>query len=88
MVIIVRKPTPEEISATDSWHTWTNEVSTFDWSYDEKETCLILKGKATVTGKKGKKISFGSGDFVIFPQGIECTWQITEPICKKYTFGE
>ncbi len=88
MVIIVRKPTPEEISATDSWPTWTKEVSTFDWSYDEKETCLILKGKATVTGKKGKKISFGSGDFVIFPQGIECTWQITEPICKKYTFGE
>lgn len=87
MEIEVRKPTEEEIKITESWPTWSKEVSEFPWSYSEKETCLILKGRAEVVGAGGEKIEFSAGDFVIFPQGLECTWKILEPVEKKYNFG-
>lgn len=88
MTIEVRKPTEEEIKTAGSWSAWEKEVSEFPWSYADKETCLILKGKAEVEGKNGEGASFGAGDFVVFPQGLECTWKIKEPIEKKYKFGE
>jgi len=72
----------------ETWPTWTKEVSEFPWSYNEPETCLILQGKADVTTKEGETVSFGAGDFVVFPAGLECTWKIIEPIEKKYKFGE
>ncbi|HOZ55799.1 MAG: Cupin domain protein [Parcubacteria group bacterium ADurb.Bin316] len=88
MTIEIRKPSEEEIKMAETWPTWTKEVSEFPWSYNEPETCLILKGKAEVTTKEGETVSFGAGDFVIFPAGLECTWKIIEPIEKKYKFGE
>ena len=88
MTIEIRKPSEEEKKLSESWPTWKKEVLEFDWSYNEKETCLILKGKAEVTSKDGETVSFSAGDFVIFPVGLECTWKIIEPIEKKYKFGE
>ena len=88
MIINIRKPTEEEIKMAESWPTWTKEASEFPWSYDEKETCLILKGKAEVTTSEGETVGFGAGNFVVFPVGLKCTWKIIEPIEKKYKFGE
>lgn len=88
MPIKIKKPTEEETKMAEGWSTWTKEVSEFPWSYDEKETCLILQGKAEVTTKDGETVSFGAGDFVVFPPGLECTWKITEAIEKKYKFGD
>jgi len=83
----VRKPTTDEILQTSDWELWTKESSVFSWSYDEKETCYILEGKARVTDGQGHSIEFGSGDWVEFEQGLECTWTITKTIRKKYRFG-
>ena len=69
-----------------SWPIWDKEASKFDWSYDSIERCYILEGKATVTAKDGKSVSFGKGDFVTFPKGLECIWEIKEPIKKHYNF--
>lgn len=87
MHIIVRQPTPEEIKMAESWPTWTKEASEFPWRYEETETCLILKGRAEVVTTDGASASFGPGDWVVFPQGIECTWKIMEAIEKKYKFS-
>ena len=84
--IVIRKPTPEETNRCKSWPIWTAEPSTFDWSYTEKETCLILEGKATISDGKDS-VSFGAGDFVVFPQDLECVWTIEKPIRKHYNFG-
>ncbi len=81
------KPTEEEISQTDSWGTWSKEPSEFPWFYDEKETCLILEGSATVTAADGSVMSFEKGDLVTFEAGLECTWKIDQAIKKKYKFG-
>lgn len=87
MQIEVRKPTQDEISEAENWGTWEKEPSEFPWSYDEKETCLILEGHAVVDGASGEHAEFGPGDLVVFPVGLEATWIIDQTIKKKYKFG-
>ena len=84
--IIVRKLTPEESQAYKNWPIWTCQVSTFEWSYTEKETCLILEGRVTVSDSKNS-VSFGPGDLVIFPSDLDCTWHVIEPVKKHYNFS-
>ena len=31
-----------------SWPIWSCDVSSFNWAYEDKETCLLLEGKVTV----------------------------------------
>lgn len=69
-----------------SWPIWEKETSRFDWHYSETEMCYILEGKVTVKTKDGKSVSFGAGDFVIFPKGLDCVWDIKEPVRKHYNF--
>jgi len=84
--VIVRKPTDEETATCQAWPTWQCDPSTFDWVYTEKETCLLINGKVTVTDGTDS-VSFGPGDFVIFPEGLECNWHVQEPVKKYYNFG-
>ena len=82
----VKKPTVEEKQEAENWPIWEKEKSTFQWQYDTKETCLILKGKAVVNCPEGK-VEFTAGDYVVFPQGLKCTWEIKDKITKHYKFG-
>ena len=82
----VRKPTEKEIKEAEIWPIWEKEESEFSWEYDEKETCLILNGKALVHTPQ-ERVEFGKGDFVIFPKGLKCTWKIEQKIKKHYKFG-
>jgi uncharacterized cupin superfamily protein len=84
--VIVRKPTEKEAAACKAWPIWKCEPSTFDWAYTEKETCLLLEGKVTVTDGK-YSVSFGPGDLVIFPEDLECTWHVQQAVTKHYNFG-
>jgi len=69
-----------------NWPIWTKEPSTFDWHYDEMETCFLLEGDVTVKTKSGS-VSFGKGDLVTFPEGLDCTWQVKKAVKKHYRFG-
>lgn len=81
------EPTLERLGVR-AWPIWTKEVSTFDWHYDERETCFLLEGRVTVApAGGGEAVEFGAGDMVVFPQGLSCVWDITEPVRKHYTFG-
>jgi uncharacterized cupin superfamily protein len=82
-----RKPLEDEIRQTESWGIWSKKPSEFPWYYDERETCLILEGSATVTASDGTFISFEKGDLVTFEPGLECTWKIDKAIRKRYKFG-
>lgn len=69
------------------WPIWSCGISTFPWSYDERETCLLLEGDVTVTPDNGEPVRFGAGDLVVFAQGLDCTWQVHAPVRKHYRFG-
>ena len=82
----VKKPTKDESQKAESWPIWEKEESEFPWEYFDQETCLILEGKAVVKTSEGD-IEFGAGDYVVFPEGLTCTWEIKEKIKKHYKFG-
>jgi hypothetical protein len=84
--VIVRKPSDAEAAECSAWPIWRCEQSTFDWAYTEKETCLLIEGKVTVSDGTDS-VSFAAGDLVIFPEDLECTWRVTEPVTKYYNFG-
>ena len=82
----VKKPSQDQQAECENWPIWSKEASTFDWSYTETETCLILEGQVTVSDAEAE-VTFGEGDLVVFPEGLECTWQITKPVRKHYNFS-
>ena len=84
--IVVKKPSDEEDAKCRSWPIWKCEPSTFDWSYTEKETCLLLEGQVTVSDDNDS-VSFGPGDMVIFPSDLDCTWHVEKAVTKHYNFG-
>lgn len=86
--IKIEKPTSEQLKkrGVAGWPIWEKEVSKFDWSYDSSEECYLLEGDVTVETKDGQKVHFGKGDFVVFPKGLSCNWQINSPVKKHYNF--
>lgn len=88
MEIKVQKLKPEELKKMGvfNWPIWEKEVSSFPWAYDSIEECYFLEGEVLVETKAGESVSFGKGDFVSFPKGLSCTWNIKKPVRKHYNF--
>ena len=91
MSILVSSPCPkstvEELGIKD-WPIWTCNESSFDWTYDEKETCLLLEGQVTVTPKGEQPVKFSAGDLITFPAGMDCRWEVHKAVRKYYRFGD
>jgi uncharacterized cupin superfamily protein len=88
MEIKIEKLNHKEIAERKikDWPIWEKEVSRFEWFYDQVEECLLLEGKVIVETEDGE-VEFGAGDFVTFPKGLSCVWEISEPVKKHYKFG-
>lgn len=69
-----------------SWPIWECEVSEFDWTYSEEEMCLFLEGQVTVK-TDAEEVQIQAGDFVTFPKGLSCVWQVIKPVRKHYKFN-
>ena len=83
--IIVKKPSADEIAECKTWPIWTSEARTFDWQYTQQETCYVIEGEVAVSDDTGS-VTFGPGDLVIFPNDLECIWNVKQPIKKHYKF--
>lgn len=70
-----------------SWPIWEHDEDKFDWYYDKTEYCLILEGEATIT-TEFESVTIKTGDFVTFPKGLECVWDIHLAIKKHYSFED
>ena len=85
MEITVKKPTDQERTEMLKLPTWGCEISEFDWSYDQEETCLLIEGEVEVS-HTGGNIKFAAGDMVTFPKGLSCVWKVSKPVKKHYVF--
>ncbi|MBN3036463.1 MAG: cupin domain-containing protein [Bacteroidales bacterium] len=85
--VIIQKLSADQLEKRGirSWSVWEKEVSRFDWEYDGDEECYILEGEVSVETPQGV-YRFGAGDFVIFRDGLKCTWDISKPVRKHYRF--
>lgn len=70
----------------DSWGIWECEPSVFDWSYSAKETCFVFEGDVIVTAD-GEDNHITPNMLVVFPQGMNCVWNVKKTIRKAYKFG-
>ena len=88
-ITVTSNPDPAQLQSlgVTGWPIWGCEVSTFPWTYDEQETCLLLEGDVTVTPDGGNPVRFGAGDLVVFDTGLSCTWEVHAPVRKHYRFG-
>lgn len=88
-ILCERKPSPAKLDVlgVEQWPIWRKEPSVFEWHYDQSETCYILRGRFKVTPAGGEPQEFARGDLITFPQGMSCTWEITEAVEKHYDFG-
>ena len=88
MKIDIKKPTDQDLEAkgVSAWPIWEKEISRFDWHYDSTEECYLLKGRVIVETEGGDTVEFGEGDFVTFPKGLSCIWDIKAPVKKHYNF--
>jgi uncharacterized cupin superfamily protein len=88
MQIEIKKMDREEAEkkGITTWSIWEKEVSRFDWHYDSTEECYLLEGQVTVETAAGEKATFGAGDFVRFPKGLDCVWDIRVPVKKHFNF--
>ncbi|KAF5942234.1 hypothetical protein HYC85_019876 [Camellia sinensis] len=70
-----------------NWPKWGCPPSKFPWTYSSKETCYLLKGKVKVyPDGSDEAVEIGAGDFVEFPKGMSCTWDVSETVDKHYNF--
>ncbi|MDD3297198.1 MAG: cupin domain-containing protein [Candidatus Omnitrophica bacterium] len=87
--IEIRTPDKDELECLEvfSWPIWRREECSFDWEYDEKETCYFLEGEVNIETAKGVISKIKKGDLAIFPKGLVCKWHITKAVKKHYKFG-
>ena len=87
MRIIVTQLDEEELKEMGvySWSVWEHEEDKFDWYYSDTEYCYIIAGEVTITSEF-ESLTIKPGDFVEFPAGLECVWDIRSAIKKHYRF--
>jgi uncharacterized cupin superfamily protein len=88
MHVKIEKLSEEEIEKRKirTWPVWEKNVSRFNWHYDETEECYLLEGRVVVETPEGEAVAFGKGDFVTFPKGLSCVWDVKAPVRKHYNF--
>jgi len=88
-ITVEHRVTPAKLDVlfVEDWPTWSKDVAEFEWTYEQKETCYIIEGKAIITTGEGEILTIETGDMVFFPQGLKCTWKIIEPVEKHYKLG-
>ena len=88
-IIIEHNPDAARLSelGVAKWPTWSKEVSVFPFTFDDQETAYILEGECVITPDNGgEPVHFGAGDFIIFPAGLSCTWEVKKALKKHYSY--
>ena len=76
---------PDSPKAQAPWSVWECAPSEFDWHYDRLEKAYVYEGRVKVK-TPAEEVEIKAGDFVTFPKGLGCSWQVIEKIRKVYTF--
>ncbi len=89
MQVEVKKPDEGQLAnlGVKEWPIWEKEESSFDWHYDEKETCYFLEGEVEVELTNGEKVKVEKGDLAVFPKDLDCKWHVKKKVKKHYCFG-
>ena len=76
---------PEVAEPRGAWNVWNCEPANFDWHYDQTEQAYLYSGRVTVRAG-AESVSLKAGDFVTFPAGLSCSWEVIDAVSKVYRF--
>ncbi len=82
---LVKKLSDREMEELDpaAWPVTTIEIARYSRHYDQTEEYLILQGEVELETDNGP-MKFGPGDFVTFPEGTSCVWDVKEPVVAHH----
>ncbi|KAK7314880.1 hypothetical protein VNO77_33409 [Canavalia gladiata] len=87
-VKIAKNPPQSKLTelGVSTWPKWEGGPTKIPWSFDAEETMYLLEGKVRVTveGSVGT-FEIGAGDLVVFPKGMNITWEVIEAVKKHYS---
>lgn len=70
---------------------YSGQPSKIPWTFKARETMYLLEGKVKVSvdgyGYEGS-FEIGAGDLVVFPKGMQITWDVIEAVKKHYSLEE
>jgi uncharacterized cupin superfamily protein len=75
-------PKPAEVNG---WSIWECNPSKFNWHYESEESAFLYEGWVKVKTNT-ETVEFRKGDFVVFPTGLSCQWEVLEKVVKVYRF--
>lgn len=76
---------PGQPVVQEGWHVWECGPSAFPWHYDQVEKCYLYEGDVRVITDT-EEIHIKKGDFVTFPAGLSCRWEVHQKVRKVYRF--
>ena len=76
---------PKSPQQQGPWLVWECPPSLFDWHYDQTERAYLYEGKVKVKTPT-EEVEIKAGDFVTFPKGLGCSWEVLERVRKVYKF--
>jgi hypothetical protein len=87
MMILQQQLTDNQIEefGIRQWPIWEKEISRFSYVYEEEELCYFLEGIVVIETEQGST-TIKKGDYITFPKGLSCVWDIKEPVRKHYLF--
>ena len=59
---------------------WECQAGRFDWKMDGDEIAYLFEGSIRITTEEGDTCQIGPGDIAYFPEIMQATWEILEPI--------
>jgi hypothetical protein len=85
MKIVVDRPDNDELKemGVETWPVWEHGEEKIECFYDKTERCYIVSGEATIVSEF-ETLTIKPGDFITFPAGLECIWDIDYAIRKRY----
>ena len=76
---------PDQPREENGWSVWECASSAFDWHYDMTEKAFLYEGKVKVITPVGD-VNLRGGDYVTFPKGLDCRWEVQQTVRKVYRF--
>jgi uncharacterized cupin superfamily protein len=67
---------------------WESTPGKWAISYTEDEFCILLEGRAVLTGENGRAENFKAGDAFVIPAGFKGSWETVERVRKYYAISE
>jgi uncharacterized protein len=85
MQIVVESISPDDAHQRGilDWPVSKRGVSRYSWHYDSAEICYLVSGAARIETEDGN-VEIEVGDLVTLPAGLDCVWDIREPVAKHY----